>query len=614
MGWQHILFETADLLTTINKLPERSEIAEEHKWRLDDIFASDAEWENTFSRIEDMTPGLGKYNRQLGETPGNLVNCLRLRGQIEETFSLVYIYAGLKNDQDTRESRYQAFRDRATTLMVKINQATAFIEPEILSIPGDVLTAFIKENTELAAYDHYLKDLLRSKAHVLPPEQEELLAMAGEISQGPYTIFSMFNNADIKFPNIKDENGNEIEVTKGRYHRLMESPDRRVRKDAFDAMYHTYGNWTNTLAAMLSTTVKRDIFNARARKYTSALEAALDPDNIPVTVYNNVVNTINENLAPLHRYMALRKKMLKLDNLRAWDLSVPLLGEIKFDISYEQALETIHSGLTPLGDDYTSSLNHSFQDGWIDVYESKGKRSGAYSWATFGAHPYILLNYDSTLDDMFTVAHELGHAMHSYYTCKIQPYHYSDYTIFVAEVASTLNEALLIDHLLKTTDGREKRLYLLNKYVDQIRGTVYIQALFAEFEKLIHERAEGGEALTAELLNQLNRELYTRYFGPEFGMDAEYDINWCRIPHFYYNFYVFKYATGFSAATALSQKILTGDTTARDAYLNFLTRGSSDYSINLLKDAGVDMTSPESIEATTTLMDELLDEMEMLLK
>ncbi len=612
MKYTHQLWETDGSNTGDGKLAERSQIDPKYQWRLTDIFKDDDEWTAAFKKVEHLLPGLKTFSGKLSESADSLLNALQLRDEIEELLHKVYLYAGLKSDQDTRISTYQAFRDRANSLAVQFSQAAAFIQPEILGIPEKMLRDFLAKKPALQSYQHYLDDILRGKTHTLPPEQEHLLAMTGELSQAPYTVFSMFNNADIKFPDITDEAGREVEVTKGRYNLLMESTDRRVRKDAFDAMYGTYKNWTNTLAATLSAAVKRNIFYARARKYNNALEAALDQNNIPGGVYENVVNTINENLFPLQRYTQLRKEMLNLDELHAWDLYVPLTSEIKMEINYPEALETIREGLKPLGDDYLSNLDKSFRNGWIDVYENPGKRSGAYSWATHGAHPYILLNYNKTLDNMFTIAHELGHALHSFYTHKHQPYHYSDYTIFVAEVASTLNEMLLMDYLLKKTTDSRTKLYLLNKYVDQIRGTVYNQALFAEFEKTIHEKQEAGEALTAELLNALMRELYTRYNGSAFVMDEKFEINWCRIPHFYYNFYVYQYATGMSAAIALSQRILSGDTDARDAYLRFLSRGNSDYSINLLKDAGVDMTSPEPIEAATRRMNKLLEQIDAL--
>lgn len=605
-------FNGTETAPAIDTLPERSRLAAEYQWRLEDIFESDARWEEAFARVEKRIPEFAAFPGKLGESAENLLNCLQLRDRVQEELGRLTLYAGLKSDQDTRVSRYQAYNDQTASLRVRVNQAISFIQPEILAIPEEKLYALLNANPELSAYRHFFEDLLRSRAHVLPPEQERLLAMSGEIAQGPYNIFSMFNNADIKFPTIRDEQGKEIEVTKGRYARLMESLDRRVRRDAFFAMYGSYGKWTNTLAAALSSGVKTNIFYARARNYSSAIAAALDGDNIPLSVYENVLDTVQRNLEPLHRYMKMRKSILGLEELHPWDLSVPLVSEVKFEIPYREALEIIREGLRPLGENYLSVLEESLSEGWIDVYENQGKRSGAYSWSTYGVHPYILLNYNDTLDNAFTIAHELGHALHSHFTHREQPYHYSRYTTFVAEVASTLNENLLVDYLLRHTDDPQKKLYLLNQYIDQIRGTVYMQALFAEFEKIIHHKAEAGEALTAELLSGLARELYLRYLGPEFAMDPEYDINWCRIPHFYYGFYVYQYVTGFSAAAALSIKILEGDAAARDAYLHFLSRGSSDYSINLLKDAGVDMTSPASIEATTKLMDRLLDEMEAL--
>lgn len=595
---------------TADKLPQRHEISAKYKWHLEDIYPSDKEWENDYARLEQRLSELDAFQGHLAESPEKLAACLALRDTLEETLSKLYLYAGLKSDEDSRVTKYQAFRDRATRLNMLLNQRTAYIQPEILDIPEETLRQWVKQESRLAIYAHYLDDLLRMKPHVLPHEQEKLLAMTGEIAQGPYTIFSMFNNADLRFPSIKDERGREVEVTKGRFLRFMESPDRRVRRDAFAAMYRTYGNWKNTLSATLSTSIKRDIFYANARKYPNALSAALDADNVPVSLYDNVVGTINENLQPLHRYTELRRRMLKLEQVEPWDLFVPLVPEMKLEIPYEEAQGIIVEALAPLGEEYGALLKQGFENGWIDVFENQGKRSGAYSWSTYGVHPYVLLNYNNTLNDLLTVAHELGHALHSYYTNQHQPYIYSHYTIFVAEVASTLNETLLIDYLIKNAAEAQKKLYLLNEYADRIRGTVYIQTLFAEFERAIHERAEAGEALTVDLLNQLTRELYTRYFGSAFSMDELYQFNWSRIPHFYYNFYVYKYVTGFSAATALAREIIAGDVAARDRYLHFLTRGNSDYSITLLRDAGVDMTTPEPIRATAEMLKEIVSQME----
>ena len=584
-----------------------------YQWRLTDIFEDDDAWSTTFKQVESGLPTLQAFSGQMGTSADSLQKALQTRDTLETLLYRLYLYAGLKSDQDTRVSTYQALRDRASALAVRFGQAVSFFRPEILMIPEKTMRDYLSKNNGLQSYHHYLEDLQRARPHTLPAEQEQLLAMSGDIAQAPYNTFSMFNNADIKFPTIIDEDDREIEVTKGRMSLLLESGNRRVRKDAYDALYGVYSKWTNTLAATLSGAVKRNIFYARARHHGSALEAALHEDNIPVEVYDNVVDTISNNLAPLHRYMNLRKKMLKLDSLRPWDLNVPLLNAQNMKIPYQEALTTIRSGLAPLGESYLADMDSAFRDGWIDVYENQGKRSGAYSWSTYGSHPYILLNYNLTLDNMFTTAHELGHAMHSFYTNSHQPYHYSNYTIFVAEVASTLNEALLMDHLLRHTNDPQRKLYLLNQYVDQFRGTVFTQALFAAFEKTIHEKVEKGEALTAEVLNALMGEMYSRFFGEAVALDDIYAINWCRIPHFYYNFYVYQYATGLSAATALSERILAGDTASRDAYLRFLTRGNSDYSINLLKDAGVDMTSPAPIEATARRMNRLLDEMEALI-
>jgi oligoendopeptidase F len=438
--------------------------------------------------------------------------------------------------------------------------------------------------------------------------------MAGEVTRAPYQIFSMFNNADIKFPEVIDEQGKRVEVTKGNISVFLRSADRDVRENAYSAMYKTYNSWENTLSASLSGAIKRNIFYANARKYDSSLKAALDSDNIPEKVYENVIDTLNIHLEPLHRYITLRKNVLKLDAVRPWDLYVPLLQEYRWEILYEEAMETIQEAVTPLGDDYVTVMREGFSSRWFDVYENAGKRSGAYSNAVYGiSHPFILLNYQELLDDMFTIAHEMGHAVHSYYTMKNQPYIYSDYSIFVAEVASTLNEVLLMDYLLKNTGDPEKRIYLLNQYIDQIRGTMYIQAIFAEFEKVIHEKMETGVALTAEVFSGLTRDIYSKYYGPDFQMDDLFQINWCRIPHFYYNFYVFQYATGIAAAISLAQKIIAGDVRARESYINFLKSGGSDYPINLLNQAGVDMTSPRPIEETAQLFSHLIAEMEQLL-
>jgi len=594
-------------------LPERSEIPYKDKWETTDIFPSDQEWENTFKTVAAMIPELGEFQNKIGESANNLLNFLNLREEIYELLGKLYLYAGLRNDEDSTVPKYQAFKDRANSLRAQFQEKTAFYQPEILAIPKNKLISFLKEYSELSIYRHHFEDIQRVKDHVLPLEQETLLAMSGEMGGGAYNIFSMFNNADIKFPTIKDEQNQDVEVTKGRFQKFMESPNRRVREDAFMALYQTYSNWTNTLAATLSTAIKRNIFYSRARKYEKALQAALYDDNIPQEIYENVINSVKNNLLPLHKYMKLRRKILDVDELKPWDLHVPLVSKVKFDIPYEESVEYLLEAFEPLGGGYLDILKNSFNSGWIDVFENKGKRSGAYSWSVHGVHPFVLLNYNNMLHDLFTLAHEMGHAMHSYYTQKSQPIIYSGYTIFVAEVASTLNEALLRNHLLKTTTDKMTKLYLLSDYADHIRGTIYNQTLFAELEKIIHETVENGEALTAEYLDKLTGDLYSRYLGPDFSPHPLLKINWCRVPHFYYNFYVYQYVTGFSAAASLSQKILTGDTSARDAYIDFLSKGSSNYSVDLLMDAGVDMSKPEPIEAATELFDDILNDIEALI-
>ena len=597
------------------KQPRRSEIPEKYKWKTSHIFKDDRSWEESFRRIKRLIPEIGKFKGTLGDSAENLYNCLKIRDRIDIQLGKLSIYANLKSDEDTRTSKYQEYREKISQLEVLSNQNKSFIHPEILQIPDKILKIYLETNVNLKIYKHYFDDLLRSRDHILNREGENLLALAGDMAHTPYQVFSMFNNADITFPKIKDERNKSIELTKGNFSIYIRSNKRTVRKRAYKAMYGSYQNWLNTLAANLAGAIKSNIYFARARNYNSAMDASLDVDNISISVYENVLNTLHNNVNPMHKYIRLRKNILKLDRVYPWDLYVPLVKELKWEISYENALKITEKALYPLGSGYLKYLPNAFTGGWFDVFENRGKRSGAYSTAVYDIpHPYILLNYQGMLEDLFTVVHELGHSMHSYFTIKTQPYIYSNYTIFVAEVASTLNEALLIDYLINNTSNKQKKIYLINHYIDQIRGTLYIQAMFAEFEKKIHEIIENGEALTTEILNKIIREIYCYYYGKDFIMNSLYEINWCRIPHFYYNFYVYQYATGISAATTLAQKILQGNAESRDAYLEFLKRGSADYSINLLKDAGVDMTSPEPIETTIKFFSNLVDQLENLLQ
>ncbi len=611
--WRLLLADRETTSTRLNELPAREQIDPKYRWRLEDIYPSDDDWETDYRRVEQGLEAIGEFKGRTGESAEALLKVLKLRDELEERFERVFVYAAMRSDEDTTNEHYQALRDRAASLAARVQEATAFVSTEILDIPEEKLWQWVEENEDLRVYRHFLEDLLRTREHVLPREQEELLARTSEVARAPHDIFNMFNNADIRFSKILDERGNEIEVTKGRYALLQESPDRRVRRDAFRALYGEYSKWPNTLASMLNGSVKKDVFYARTRRYPSALRMALDADNVPDEVYSNLIDAVHAGLEPLHRAISLRKSALKVEAVHPYDLYVPLVPSLKWEVPYEEARELVLGALSILGEEYGEQLKRAFREGWIDVFENRGKRTGAYSWGAYGVHPYILLNYNGRLDDVFTLAHELGHAMHSHFTWSTQPYIYGDYSIFVAEVASTVNEALLTHYLLGRTEEPQRRLYLLNHWVDQIRGTVYTQVLFAEFEKATHEMVERGQPLTANVLNKLASNLYRTYLGPDFTLDSPYEINWARIPHFYTAFYVYKYATGYSAATAISQKILSGEAGAVERYLDFLRSGSSDYPLNLLRKAGVDMRSPEPVRSVTGLLARLVSEMEGLI-
>jgi len=600
--------------TAVKKLPTRSEVPLEDTWKLEDIFQTDQQWENEFQEVKKLIPSLSSYQGKLGENADSLFQALQAQDQLLERVGKLYTYAHMRYDQDTTNSFYQGLDDRIKNLYTQAASTLAYIVPEILSIDEDKVKQFLNEKEELQLYKHSLDELNLQRPHVLSAEQEALLAEASEVMSASSNTFGMLNNADIQFPSIKDENGNEVDVTHGRYIRFLESADQRVRKDAFQAVYDTYGKFKNTFASTLSGQVKKDNFNARVRKYNSARHAALAADNIPESVYENLVNTVNENLHLLHRYVKLRKKVLKLDKIHIYDLYTPLVKDVKMEIPYEKAKELILKGLAPLGEDYLNVLEEGFTNRWVDIHENKGKRSGAYSSGSYGTNPYILMNWQDNVNNLFTLAHEFGHSVHSYYTRKEQPYAYGSYSIFVAEVASTCNEALLNDYLLKTIDDEQKRLYLLNHFLEGFRGTVFRQTMFAEYEHLIHKKAQDNEALTADLLTKEYYELNKKYFGEEdIEIDEEIGLEWSRIPHFYYNYYVYQYATGYSAATALSKQILTEGQPAVERYLDFLKSGSSDYPIEVLKKAGVDMTSSKPIEEACKVFEEKLNEMEALL-
>jgi oligoendopeptidase F len=593
-------------------IPQRSDIETKYKWRLEDIYATDQLWEGDFSKVEGLLPKMTEFKGRLQESGRTLLECLGLQDSVWNIMDRLFVYAGLHSDEDTRVAKYQEMSDRSGSLRTRVRQATAFIEPEILAIPKSKLDEFINSENGLKLYQHYIDNIVRMKAHTLSSSEEEILALAGDLARAPLNIWTMTNDADIKYPSIKDEEGNEIQLTKERYAKFLESTDRRVRRDAADAYNSAYLTYLNTLGASLSGSVAKDIFFAKARKYNSSLEAALDQSNIPVSVFENLTKAVDNNLEPLHKYVSLRKKVLKVDELHKYDLAVPLVPEAKMEIPYDSALTIIEKALTPLSKQYVADIKTGFATGWVDVFETEGKGSGAYSWGCYSAHPYMLLNYNNTLENVFTVAHEMGHCMNGYYTNRSQPYVYSGHATFTAEVASITNEMLLMDYLLKNTKDKAQKLYLLNYYINQLEGTFYTQVMFNEFEKAAHEKVENGGALSSESARQIYRDIFQKFYGPELVLDSLDDLGCLRIYHFYRDFYVYQYATSYAAAVAISRKILEGNKEALDRYLRFLESGDSDYPINLLKDAGVDMTSPEPINKTIELFASLVDEFEKL--
>ncbi len=598
-----------------NKQIQRSDIDDKYKWNTKDLFESDKDWEKEFSSTKELIKDLEEYKGKLANSAEDLLGFFKSRDKTVHKFELVVVYANRKHHEDMRVGLYQGFMNRVSSLMVDINSALSFAEPEILEIPEDKLKKFLDSNEELKKYEFEIEEILRKKPHTLSAKMEELLAEVGEIASGPSNIFSMFNDADVKFPDVHDEEGNTVSLTHGRFGLLMESPDRNVRKEAFEGLYSVYENYRNTLAATFVANVKKEVFYAKTRGYSSTLEMRLDDANIPVSVYHNLIESVNEHLPSMHQYVSLRKKLLGVDELHMYDIYVPIVKDVDMKIPYEEAKEIVYEGLEPLGEEYRDILQEGFAGSWIDVYENEGKRSGAYSSGVYGVHPYVLLNYQDNLSNVFTLAHEMGHAIHSYYSNETQPYNYSDYKIFVAEVASTCNESLLMDDMLKKTTDDKEKAYLLNYYLEQYKGTVFRQTMFAEFELITHEKIFNGESLTADDLCKIYHDLNVKYFGDDIVIDSEIDMEWSRIPHFYRPFYVYQYATGYAAAVTLSKKILEEGKPAVDRYINnFLKGGSSDYPINLLKKAGVDMTTKEPVDQALELFGDLIDQLDEITK
>ena len=596
----------------IDPKTKRSEVPEELTWRLEDMFESDEAWMAEYERLKELPAQIAAYRGRLGESAETLLAYLKEQDELELRLAPFYGYASCKNDQDQAEARYQDMRGKAMSCIIAISSAASFATPEIMAIDEDRLNLFYVAQPELETYRRSLYQIRRRAAHILSPEEERLLAAAGEMAAAPDKIGSTFRNADLKFPEVEDGRGEKHTLTAGSYIPLMESEDRVLRRNAFETLYSRIGEYKNTIAATLDAQFRQLRFFANARRYGSTLEASLDRTEVPVEVYTNLIEAVHSNLEPMYRYVRLRRKLLGLDELHMYDVMTPVVSGSAQKISFEEAKSTVLEALSVLGEDYVALLKEGFDHRWIDVYENEGKRGGAYSSGNARPHPYVLLNHKDTLDSMFTLAHEMGHALHSYHSCKYQPACTSDYVIFVAEVASTCNEVLLMRHLLAKTTDKKERAYLINHFLDSFKSTLYRQTMFAEFELMMGRMSEAGETLTAEALSAKYHELNKLYFGPDMISDDLIALEWARIPHFYYNSYVFQYATGYSAAVAIANRILSEGAPAVADYKKFLSGGCSTDPISLLKIAGVDMSSPAPVNSALALFGELVDEMEKL--
>jgi len=594
-------------------VPPRSEIPDQYKWHLEDIYTNDELWQQDFNTLKSSLKEITQYAGTLKNSSQDLLACLKERDELGIISGRLYAFARMHKDENTSDTKYQGMTGKLESLLAEAGAATAFIEPEILALPDETLTTFRQQEDGLKEYGFYFDNLARQKEHVLSPKEEAILSRISDITQASENTFNMLAHADMEFPQTIDEQGKMVQLSEGRYSLFIRSSDRNVRQQAFTNLFTTYNHYRNTFASTLSGNVKQNVFYAKTRNYSSTLESALKGDNVPTEVYDNLIATVRKNLAPLHRYVALKKKFLQLTDIHMYDLYTPLVKEVNFPFPYEEGLKLVCTALKPLGSEYAQILDKGLTSGWIDVYENKGKQTGAYSWGNYGTHPFVLLNYNNRYDDVSTLAHEMGHAIHSYYSQENQPYATSSYTIFCAEVASTTNEILLLHHMLNTTTDKNIKLYLINQYLEQVRATVYRQTMFAEFEKMIYEISEEGETLTADILDTLWHDLNVAYYGSDIVVDKELDIEWARIPHFYSEFYVYQYVTGYSAATTLADKILKESQPAQEKYINFLKSGGSDYSLNILEQAGVDMSSPKPIEITLNNFSTMLDQMEKLL-
>ncbi len=598
---------------TDKKLKERNQIPDSYKWNIRAMYPDESKWDSDIEECMTRAEKFGCYRGRLTESASTLLEALRERDSIWEKLEHAFVYAAMKKDEDNRVDRYQAMNDKCGSVIARAAAAMSFFSPEIMEADESVILGYIKEEPGLEQYDFLLRSMLREKDHVLSAPEENILAQMSEVTGATSDVFKMLNNADLDFGEITDEDGDRVTLTHGNYITFMESSDRKVREEAFTHMYEPYKKLINTIAVNYNYNTRTDAVSARIRKYPSSLEAALDGGNIPVSVYHNLIREVHEYLPVVYRYMELRKRILGVDELKMYDIYVPLAAPPEEEIPFEKAVDIMCEALSPLGGEYTAQLRKGAESGWIDVYENKGKTSGAYSFGSYDSMPYVLLNYTSSLKDVFTLVHEMGHSMHSFYTRKTQPYTYGDHSIFTAEVASTVNESLLIRYLLDTEKDPQMRKYLINYYIEEFRATLFRQTMFAEFELMTHEEIEKGGVLTAGWLNEKYDSLNRKYFGPALSEDEYIRYEWARIPHFYRGFYVYQYATGYSAATAISGRILSEGTPARDDYIRFLKSGSSDYPVELLKIAGVDMTSPQPVKLAMKTFENLVDELEKLL-
>lgn len=591
------------------KLKTREEIAPEFKWQLEKMYSNDEDWEKDLSDAEKMAEDFLKFQGHLGDSPSTLAEALEISENIELKLERAFVYARMKLDEDNRVARQQAMHDRSKQSIAKVSSSLSFITPELISLPEGTILSYLEQEPRLEVYRHMFQNLLRQKDHVLSAKEESLMAQVGEVLGATDTIFTMLNDADMKFGEITDENGDKVTLTHGNYINFMRSHNRKVREEAYRCCYSAYKNLINTLATNYNYNVKTDVITSRIRKHSSSRKAALSGGNISEDVYDNLISAVHDALPVMHEYIELRKKVLGVDELKMHDIYVPLVELPEKNISFDEAVTMSLEGLAPLGTEYLEQFKNGIDSGWIDIYENEGKTSGAYSFGSYDSDPFVLLNYNNRLEDIFTLVHEMGHSMNSYYTRKYQPFVYGDHSIFTAEVASTVNESLLMKHLLSTEKDEQMHKYILNMYIEAFRTTLFRQTMFAEFEHKAHKFVEDGGSLTAEWLNKAYDDLNTLYFGPSLTHDDYIQYEWSRIPHFYRSFYVYQYATGYSAATAISKLIIENGEKAKNDYIEFLKCGTNDYPVELLKIAGVDMGSKEPVANAMETFKNLVEEL-----